>query len=216
MSRCRLLDERSRPDVRAAYGTLARRASRLDAAVHRIRLGGMTLSEPELDPLRRIRLLMGEMNALNLSWEAEAMVADPQRVSHLRYLEALLEEGRLHVRLAPLAAWNPDFSVFHRTRPAAGQRTGEAGPTRNEGSSVPSGSAPDAIRQDGAVLLLGPHWFVRPYPHPGPAFTAIIRGAPARLAARRFEETWQRGHDVRAPLLALIRRALAAPPAPAR
>lgn len=204
MEPVQLLDERSHPDVRAVYGRLAAEAGELDAAVGRVRLGGMTLEEGELGSLSRIRLLMGEMNALTLSSEAEAMAADPLRTGRIRFLAGLLEEGRLEVRISPMAGWNPDFSIFTRRSGAAGRET----PSNRE----------DEPAESGATLLVGPHWFVRPYPHPGPAFVVILGGAPALMARNRFMEAWDRGHDVRTPLVSLIARALrrAAPPPPRR
>jgi hypothetical protein len=184
------LDERSRPDVRDVYGKLAQGAEFLDAAVSRIRLGGMTLGEKELGRIRRIRLLMAETNALSLSSEAEAMAADAERHIRLEFLAGLLRSDRLEVRISPLAGWSPDFTVFS-VSPPEGPGIGPGGPTSAD-----------------ATLLVGPHWFERPYPHPGPAFVVVLRGEPALIGKRRFEEAWARGHDLRAPLLSLIQEAL--------
>lgn len=75
--------------------------------------------------------------------------------------------GRLEIRKAPYHVWNPDFSVF----------TG--------------------LPRDRAVLLLGAHYFGRPYPCSGLAFTCVLtrRGA-IDAARRRFEELWDAGYDV--------------------
>jgi hypothetical protein len=45
-------------------------------------------------------------------------------------------------------------------------------------------------------VLTGFHWFERPYPHRGPALSAIHFADAARLAARRHAEIWERAHDV--------------------
>ena len=45
-------------------------------------------------------------------------------------------------------------------------------------------------------VLVGLHWFERPYPHRGPALGAVFCEDAARLAARRHEEIWERAHDV--------------------
>ena len=47
-----------------------------------------------------------------------------------------------------------------------------------------------------SAVVVGLHWFERPYPHRGPAFGAVFGGEAARLAARRHEEIWDRAHDV--------------------
>jgi hypothetical protein len=46
------------------------------------------------------------------------------------------------------------------------------------------------------AVLIGLHWFERPYPHRGPAFGAVHGEVAAKLAARRHEEAWERAHDV--------------------
>ena len=46
------------------------------------------------------------------------------------------------------------------------------------------------------AVLVGLHWFERPYPHRGPALGAVHGEEAARLAARRHEEIWERAHDV--------------------
>lgn len=46
------------------------------------------------------------------------------------------------------------------------------------------------------AVLVGLHWFERPYPHRGPALGALFAEEAAKLAARRHEEIWERAHDV--------------------
>lgn len=171
------------------YGRLARNATEIDAAVGRIRLAGMDLGDRELGGLRRIRLLVGRMNALALSCEAHALAADPDRRDRVRLLASLLEGGRLEVRIAPLAGWSPDFSCFRGVDPEAGVRD-----LRGHGT--------------GQAVLIGPHWFERPYPHPGPALGALLGGAHARRAGKRFEETWSGGHDLRDAVGSVLTSAL--------
>ena len=100
MQSVRLLDERARPDFRQLYGLQALRSEALDAAVHRVRLAGMDLSSRELKGLLRIRLLIGELNALTLASEAEALAVDPLRRNRLRLLTSLFSERRLEIRIA--------------------------------------------------------------------------------------------------------------------
>lgn len=186
-----LLDERARPDFRDTYELYARRAATLDVAVRRIRLSGVTLGDGELGGLARIRLLVGELRLLAVASEAEAMAADEVRRPRLALLLSLLREGRLQVRISPLAGWNPDFSVF-----SGGRGDGSA-----------AGAASDPAAQP-TVLMVGPHWFERPYPHPGPAFGVAIEGVAALLGRRRFEELWRGGHDLRPPVEAVLADAL--------
>jgi hypothetical protein len=131
---------------------------------------------------------MGETNALSIASEAESLASDTERSERHALLSRLLEADHLEVRISPLAGWSPDFSVFT----AKGSGIAEAGEV-----------APAA-----ATVLIGPHWFERPYPHPGPAFVVALQGEPAVRAGQRFEEAWRRGHDLRGSLLSLIREAL--------
>ena len=178
-----LLDERSRPDLRSVYGALAARSRRLDAAVARIRLAGMTLNDRELAGMGQVRLVLAEMNALALSVDADAVACDPVRRHRLVMLQTLLRQETLRVRLAPLAGWTPDFTIF----------SGEALPGGNEYPHT---------------LILGLHWFERPFPHPGPALSAVMTGEAVLLAAERFERLWERGHDVSVPVCSAISEAL--------
>ena len=79
------------------------------------------------------------------------------------------------------------------------QRLLESG--RLELRSAPLGGwSPDFsvfLGPDGpSAVLIGFHWFERPYPHRGPAFASIHAGSAARLAADRHAELWEQGHDV--------------------
>jgi len=178
-----LLDERSRPDLRSVYGLLAARSRRLDAAVARIRLAGMTLNDGELAGMTQVRLVLAEVNALALSVDADAVASDPARRQRLLMLETLLRRETLRVRLAPLAGWTPDFTIF-------------SGAIRPDGGDDPH------------TLILGPHWFERPFPHPGPALNAVLTGEAVLLASERFERLWERGHDVSVPVCSAISEAL--------
>lgn len=110
----RLLDERSAPDFRAVYGRLFEAARRVDVAVRKIRLSGMSLGSRELEGPGRIRVVLAEINVLTLSSEAEALAVEATGRRRLRVLSSLLSEEALQVRSAPLAGWAPDFSVFQR------------------------------------------------------------------------------------------------------
>ena len=160
-----LLDERARPDFRDHFGSLCRSAVEADVAVARIRLGALDLDGEEMAGLRRIRVVLAEVNAVRLGGEADASLADPLRAGNVRLLMRLFQESKLELRAAPLAGWSPDFSVFR----------GPQGPQ---------------------ALLLGTHWFQRPYPHPGPALASLHRGDEACHGARRFEELWASAYDI--------------------
>lgn len=82
-------------------------------------------------------------------------------------LLAFTRSGRLEMRTAPHHAWNPDFSIFR---------------------GLPGG---------GSAVLLGAHYFGRPYPLFGLAFTCVMtQPAPVLACSRRFEGLWDAGYDV--------------------
>ena len=107
--------------------------------------------------------------------EAHALMARSGSRARLRSLHALVQDGRLEVRVAPLAGWSPDFTVFH----------GSLGPK---------------------AVLMGFHAFEIPHPYPGPALGAHFGEKEARLAGQRFNEAWERGHDVGEAIRGLFRR----------
>ena len=78
-------------------------------------------------------------------------------------------------------------------------------------SSPLAGWAPDFTvfsRDLGAfAVLVGPHWFERPYPHRGPAFVSVHQGDAARMAARRFDELWTEAHDIGSAAWSILHRA---------
>jgi hypothetical protein len=55
-------------------------------------------------------------------------------------------------------------------------------------------------------LLLGLHWFYRPFPHRGPAWATRFGAEEAALARARFEEIWRGAHDIRPAILRLVER----------
>lgn len=168
-----LLDERSRPDFREIFGQFCSRATGLDVAIARIRLGGLDLRAGELSGVERIRVVLSEVNAVRLAGEADAALADPDKRQNVDVLRRLFQSARLELRAAPLAGWSPDFSVF-----------------RVDGRA-------DAV-------LVGPHWFQRPYPHPGPAFASVHRGPASEQVAHRFEELWESAHDIGPAIRAIL------------
>jgi hypothetical protein len=107
-----LLEERGRPDFRDVFGALARRSTAIRTAVTRVRLTTVDLRSEELANLERMRVVVSEMNALQLDAEARALVHQPRRAGNVEFWKTLLETGVLEVRSAPLGGWAPDFTVF--------------------------------------------------------------------------------------------------------
>ena len=172
----RLLDERGRPDFRDVYGWLLSRSSRLDVGLTRIRLSTLDLVRGELDGVRSIRLLLAEVNAVQLDAEAHGVMLREEKREVLHALSDRLSRGIIEVRSAPLGGWSPDFSIFHDLE----------GP---------------------AAVVIGSHWFERPFPHRGPAFAALHGPEAAADANRRFEEAWERAHDIGLAVLSILERA---------
>jgi hypothetical protein len=110
-----LLDERSSKPFRKLFGELLGRSTHLDAAMLRVRLSGVDLSEGEVGGLQRLRLLVAEVNAQTLEEEAFGLLMDPDKRQNLTRVLGLLQSGRMELRSAPLAGWSPDFSVFSGT-----------------------------------------------------------------------------------------------------
>lgn len=111
-SQRRLFDERSRPDFREVYGRLSGAAVGLDVALTRIRLSSLDLGANELGRIRRLRLLLAEVNSMALDNEARAVAHRAHRRVAFENLIDLLARQVIEVRAAPLAGWSPDFSVF--------------------------------------------------------------------------------------------------------
>ena len=109
-----ILDERARPDLRVRFGHLAVKSAEIGFAARRIRLAGVDLGADEAEGLTRIRVVLAELNAATFRADAECVMADPERRPVAERLSRLLAGGGLQVRVAPMAVWTPDFSVFHR------------------------------------------------------------------------------------------------------
>ncbi len=119
-----LLDDRSSPGFRDAFGRLITGASRAQVAVRRIRLSGVDLRSHEVQGLGTLRVLTTEVNAHSLGLEAEALARDSARRSNLALVRRLFERGVVEVRAAPLGGWSPDFSIFHTPEGPAGLLVG--------------------------------------------------------------------------------------------
>lgn len=170
-----LLDERSLPSFRTTFGALLSKSSTVETAILRIRLGAVDLSPAELNRLKRLRVLVADVNARTVEGEAYAMAVDPAKQENLNRVLSLLRSGILEIRSAPLGGWSPDFSVF----------SNQAGPQ---------------------TLLLGLHWFHRPFPLRGPAWAIKLGPADATAAQDRFLEIWSSAHDIAPAILRLMER----------
>jgi len=179
-----LLGSDDAPTVRAALGGLLARAATADFAVARIRLGALDLSLAEVAHVKRCRVLLGRLEAGSFALGARGREDFPG--DWPASLLVFARSGRLEVRTAPGDSWMPDFSVF-------------------------VGLAPRLRVPDGAVTLLGAHYFAPPFPVAGPAFTAAVPGAAAADAARdRFEDLWSHGYDVLPVVAEAVERLVAA------
>jgi len=74
-----------------------------------------------------------------------------------------------------------------------------------------AGWAPDfsVFRRNGHpwMVLVGLHWFARPYPHGGPALASLHGAEAAGRIARRFEGLWRGAHDIGPALLHILKEA---------
>jgi hypothetical protein len=56
------------------------------------------------------------------------------------------------------------------------------------------------------AVILGLHWFKRPFPHRGPAWATVFGGEEAARAATRFQAIWDEAHDIGPAVLRLLER----------
>lgn len=62
-------------------------------------------------------------------------------------------------------------------------------------------------RPDGSSCLMGAHYFGSPQLTVGPSFTTVSEDpASARLLQRRFDELWERSHDVLPAIIGVLER----------
>lgn len=174
-----LLDERSRPDFRDIFGTLAARSTSLASAVTRVRLSTLDLTSVELSALTSFRVLVAELNALHLDAEARVLLTQPRRAHSVRLLAELLEGGVLEVRAAPLGGWSPDFTVFGDADGPAAVLTGFHWfdrPYAHRGPALTS-----LHGRDGALLAGRRHEELWKQAHDvGPAVWSLLARADAR------------------------------------
>lgn len=174
-----LLDERGTPALRHVIGMLLRSATRADIAVSHVRLAALDLSGDEIANVKWCRILLGRLDADSLS----GLSAGPGAQRQLERLLRFVTSGRVRIRSAGMAAWNPDFSVYTGMMPN------------------------DVARRD--ACLVGSHWFHQPVVENGPSLTCLLTDpAAVRVATERFTDLWARGHDVLPAVAATIEDAL--------
>ena len=101
-----VLDEFTRPSMRETFSTLMSTSEHVDLAVAHMRLAGIDISPGEIGTLRRMRVVVGRLDADTL------MQTETRPLEQLERLRALAKSGLLHVRTIPRFVWRPDFSVF--------------------------------------------------------------------------------------------------------
>lgn len=183
MSQWTLMDERARPTLRERLGRQLVRADGADFAVARIRLAALDLTDEEIAGTARWRVLLGELDAAMLldAWES---VRSTRQRDALARLRAFADSGRLQVRSAGLGSWAPDFAVV---RGRQGGRGGRAG---------------------SMLCAVGAIYFGRPRLAVGPSLTMVTSDPDAaRRAGARFDELWDRAHDVLPAIVDVLDRA---------
>ena len=113
-----LLVEGESPSFPLEFRRLLRESRGADIALTRLRITTMRLREEDVKRIGRIRLLLAELTTSAWEVETHRALLDARRAPVLRTLITLLDEGRLQIRAAPLAAWAPDFTVFRGKRRA--------------------------------------------------------------------------------------------------
>ena len=101
-----VIDELTRPSMRETFSTLMSTSEYVDLAIARMRIAGMDLQPGEVGRLKRLRLVLGRL-------DADALLQTHARPEQqLERLCAFATSGLLHVRSVPRFEWRPDFSVF--------------------------------------------------------------------------------------------------------
>lgn len=101
-----VLDETSAPDMRATLSALMAASRHADMAIANIRLAALDLRPGETERLRRLRLVIGRVDA------AALLQAQNRPVDQLKRLYAFASSGILEMRTIPRYQWTPDFSIF--------------------------------------------------------------------------------------------------------
>lgn len=167
-----LLHDDGVPSARQVIGHMLTHARSADFAIARIRLATVDLTAAEASGPGACRVLLGRLDAETLGPGVTPESDRPTRGAQILALKGLIDSGRLQVRSAGTHRWTPDFSIARGL------------PTR-------------ANMPEGALCMVGAHFFARPFPLPGPTLTAMLTGPDAVAAATaRFEALWASAWDV--------------------
>ncbi len=101
-----VLDEFTTPSMRETFSALMSSSTHVDMAVAHLRLAGLDVQAAETLRLRRLRVVVGKLDADAL------LQARSRPTEQIRRLRALVGSGLLEVRSVPRFQWHPDFSVF--------------------------------------------------------------------------------------------------------
>jgi hypothetical protein len=108
---------------------------------------------------------------------------DQATVRNLQLVHAFLTSGRVRIHSAGMHDWLPDFSVY------------------------------EELRDGGAACVVGAHYFRDPPVDAGPALTCVLADATAvRRARLRFDELWERTHDVLPAIVAAVESGIGTDP----
>jgi len=132
----------------------------------------------------------------------------PQELGGLRSFRVLISEINAH----NLDAEASGLLQHPRRAPNVRMLTSMLEESRLEVRAAPLGGwSPDfTVFSEAAgpvAVLMGSHWFERPYPYRGPALASLHGTAAARLARARYEELWGAAHDVGPALWSILARA---------
>lgn len=101
-----VLDEFTKPSLRDTMGALMTASLSVDMALTRMRLAGINLSDGEVGGLRRLRVVIGNV-------DADALMQSQSRpVEQIERLRAFGASGILQIRAVPRFRWDPDFSIY--------------------------------------------------------------------------------------------------------
>lgn len=207
MSHWTLMDERARPTLRERLGRHLVRADGADFAVARIRLAALDLTDEEIAGTARWRVLLGELDAAMLldAWES---VRSTRQRDALARLRAFADSGRLQVRSAGLGSWAPDFAVVRSGQDRSGGADEEDTVAGGGGGHTGNGRSPEGQWGPSVLCAVGAIYFGRPRLAVGPSLTVVTSDPEAaRRAGARFDELWERAHDVLPAIVDVLDRA---------
>src|SRR5688500_13268964 len=92
--------------MRETLSALMSASFHVDMAVASMRLAGIDVGSNEIGRLRRLRVVMGHLDA-DVLHQTES-----RSIGQLQRLRMLAGSGLLHVRTVPRFRWQPDFSVY--------------------------------------------------------------------------------------------------------